>query len=863
MSIFANAINTALPVDPRNLIEGQVTSSMTSGISFGSDPASAVRNTIKNVSNVNSNTANTLGPNFDRFSVPQSPQSFGVVGNLFQSGQDLVPMSNILSNFGGTFIGDELSQINVSNLIQNPGTELSTFAKNLSNSVQNQAKQTGNSLARSVVQDVKDVFRGAVNSILNPAAAATTNLGVTDSRLSYAFFGPRDANPRYSKGKSASAGELDKPVGLKGVEPILNPHYVFRLNTVANGMTAGDEAALQSRLLLDKESRMGVSSVGKKEVTLSALLSRFGGFSQKNPTPYRAADFLWLKYYNRIPLTRLVTLRRYMFPIQDNLTRSPYFGSGSGKGKSFQIHGWSNNPVSQMVTYFGGESGNDLSSILKISLSSDWGETEEAKVNDVKFFNGLQKDALDLFNDSRLAKLTGRAAKVPLNFLGANKLLEGIKTKAPNLANFFTGASSSGGKQLSNSALVSGILGYVGLIDKKRFTGISQYLDTFNPYAQGGYLQDLYREPYNVINKTMYRKPGLSGGIMGGSTGVDLKFEYSLKAIGHINAKAAMLDIMANVLATTHYRGNFWGGETRFYLNKGLFPLLDTTQTIQFVRSIWTGNFDNAANDFIGLVKDAFGGELPTTDAILALLKTANSNTNTPTGQGEIQDSNIPVSGTAITGAAQAGTASGLIPQKLKDMAAIDLLAGMFNLTGGDGNPSIPNFQALRTGAPVGEWHLTVGNPFKPIAVIGNLICSGVEITFNDELGPDDFPTEMTVAVKLKPGMSRANQDIESVFNDGFGALYLPKPDLFSKSAGKDFEQVQEEISKQVSTQGIFDFMGLLPDSTVESISNFTSIGSNSETVLPSAHIERPFTPPPLSKETQANLNTARSFLGF
>lgn len=844
MSIFANAIRASLPPDPKNLIEGQVTSTMTSGISFGSDPANALRNTVNNVLGVDPNTASTLGPNFDRFSVPESPQAFGVVGNLFQSGQDLVPIANIISNFGGTFIGDELSQINVSNLLKNPGSELSTLGRNLSNSVSNQARQGANSLARSVVQDVKDIFRGAVNSILDPAAAKTTNLGVTDSRLSYAFFGPRDASPKYSKGKNSNSGSGDTPVGFTGVDPITNPHYVFRLNLVANGMTAGDESLAQSRLLLDKESRMGVSSAGKKEVTLSALLSRFGGFSQKNPTPYRAADFLWLKHYNRIPLTRLVTLRRYMFPIQDNLTRSAFFGGGTNQRGAWRFHGWSNNPVSQMVTYFGGESGNDLSSILKISLASNWTGSEKSSVKDIKLNNGSATDLFTLFESSRVAQLATGATKAIGGGL-SSKILSGIF--GSGISTFFDQtATMAKGSGLGGTELASGLLGYVGLLDKARFSGIRQYLDVFNPYAQGGYLQDLYREPYNVIDQVQVRQPGLSGGLLGAST-VEIKFEYSLKSIGHINAKAAMLDIMANILATTHYRGSFWGGEARFYLNKGLFPMLDEKQTIQFVRDIWSGNFDGATNTFINIVQDAFGGELPSVDAVTALLGTANTNTKTPTNTGQT-DLNLPTSGTAITATEVADTVGGFIPERLKQMAGIDMLAGLFNLTNGDGNSSIPNFQALRTGAPVGEWHLTVGNPFKPIAVIGNLICKGVEISFNDELGPDDFPTEMTASVSLAQGMSRANQDVESVFNDGFGPLYIPKPDLFS-SEGKDFDQVKEEISRQVARQGIFDFMQLLPDSTVESISNFTSISANPTEELPSPHINRPFTPPPAPAE--------------
>ena len=76
------------------------------------------------------------------------------------------------------------------------------------------------------------------------------------------------------------------------------------------------------------------------------------------------------------------------------------------------------------------------------------------------------------------------------------------------------------------------------------------------------------------------------------------------------------------------------------------------------------------------------------------------------------------------------------------------------------------------TGAPTGEWHLVVGNPMNPIAMIGNLICKGVSISFNDKLGPDDFPTELYATFELDHGRDRERGEIESMFNRGEGKLY-------------------------------------------------------------------------------------------
>jgi len=96
--------------------------------------------------------------------------------------------------------------------------------------------------------------------------------------------------------------------------------------------------------------------------------------------------------------------------------------------------------------------------------------------------------------------------------------------------------------------------------------------------------------------------------------------------------------------------------------------------------------------------------------------------------------------------------------------------------------PYLSGLKALLTGEPVGEWHVTIGNPLNPIAMIGNLICTGVEVEFNDELGPDDFPTEIKLVVKLDHAMARDRDAIQSIFNRGMGRIY-DLPDDFEGTA--------------------------------------------------------------------------------
>ena len=89
---------------------------------------------------------------------------------------------------------------------------------------------------------------------------------------------------------------------------------------------------------------------------------------------------------------------------------------------------------------------------------------------------------------------------------------------------------------------------------------------------------------------------------------------------------------------------------------------------------------------------------------------------------------------------------------------------------------------SVLTGMPTGEWHLVVGNPCNPIAMIGNLICDNLKIDFGDVLGPDDFPTELTATISLKMARPRERGEIESMFNRGEGRLYQSVHPVYSNS---------------------------------------------------------------------------------
>lgn len=98
--------------------------------------------------------------------------------------------------------------------------------------------------------------------------------------------------------------------------------------------------------------------------------------------------------------------------------------------------------------------------------------------------------------------------------------------------------------------------------------------------------------------------------------------------------------------------------------------------------------------------------------------------------------------------------------------------------------PSITSSGNILIGEPVGEWHLTIGNPLNPIMVIGNLICSKMKVDWDEELGPDDFPTGFSVEYSLEHAMARDNDAIQSMFNRGMGKYYT-LPDYISTSSDR------------------------------------------------------------------------------
>jgi hypothetical protein len=66
---------------------------------------------------------------------------------------------------------------------------------------------------------------------------------------------------------------------------------------------------------------------------------------------------------------------------------------------------------------------------------------------------------------------------------------------------------------------------------------------------------------------------------------------------------------------------------------------------------------------------------------------------------------------------------------------------------------------------------------------MGNLVLDSTDMEFGGVLGPDDFPTKLTVTCKLKPARPRDRTDIMAMFHKN-GRTYLTNPPTVTKYAG-------------------------------------------------------------------------------
>lgn len=516
---------------------------------------------------------------------------------------------------------------------------------------------------------------------------------------------PKDPNSVISANDSRyTADDAKSLTEFYGVPSIMN--YNAYINIQAAGGKNGN------KFLIDRENQpkfyefsgggiQNAETPGTNDITVTALVN-WAQQDRNQKFPYKYQDFVYLKWWKKIPLNYMITLRRYPAPTIDSV--------GSAEEAKGQVAKDKLLPVATAITFLGEETGNKISTILgPIEAGLRWKDIK-ADVHEVSF-NGSKASA-----DSPAP--------------GLAKVL-GLINNGPGGAN----------PKVDNGT-------------------------PLDPYNNGPYANKVLG-PVTVIDQVQARDRGVNF-----KHELNLIFEYSARSIGGINTKAAMLDIIGNLMILTYNEAQFWGGMNR-YMPMGQGGDLDPFLGGPAGRSAW---LNGDPEGFFKAVGDQF------TKAFDTLGDVFNKFFEDPIGG-------------------------------LKDLAGKGMQTYMkLNTTAAKGQ--MQGIHSLLTGAPVGEWHVTVGNPMNPMMMIGNLVCHGIKIEFNDELGPDDFPTELKATIQLEHGMARDRSGIESMFNRGQGRLYsLPKGyeeslssvnmTAVDKTTGKDYGANPSEVeTTKKSTPG-------------------------------------------------------------
>lgn len=238
----------------------------------------------------------------------------------------------------------------------------------------------------------------------------------------------------------------------------------------------------------------------------------------------------------------------------------------------------------------------------------------------------------------------------------------------------------------------------------------------------------------NMIRKAKKRSTlskDSPGSGLGASITVKMVVEYEMKYVNGIDSSFVYLDIIGNALT-------FGTSDSRFQFNSQY-----ASAQSGIIADLISGDvvaIQKALQSFIKALIDAVA---TVSNQLIQGLTTANKNP-----QEKPSDN-------SIVSAVQTAFAStiGHVISKYKVR-----LIGIAN--------------AL-TGAPSTPWHVTIGNPKKPIFCSGDMLCKGVTLTLGKNLGFNDLPSSIKLEFELENARPLGAQELFDRLNTGAGRSYV------------------------------------------------------------------------------------------
>ena len=569
-----------------------------------------------------------------------------------------------------------------------------------------------------------------------------------------------------------------------------NGNKILRERGINSTAGSQEEAIAEADIKVEENKSIDETSRTNLPPTLGAL-------------KYEWKDFAFCKNFGSIPNNRLITLRRFKLPTLDSgavIGRETLVNDIKTFGKNAAEY--LNSDSARALTYFGDGTGNNINNFVGFNFNLNWTSRttslENPKINET----GLQ--GANPFSKKNIQ------ASIPIigDFLNGLSVGNDPSLIQRNVSAF---GLFSNVQNKSDDVIASGDIN-PGTADDIKKTGRDIALENREFDAYSTSWQYKIYGPINVISNTYTRGRGLSFN----NSDISLVFEYDVMQVDNLNHKLAMLDIISNILALTYADATWYGGDYRFIPQPTDFPLDSTLiNSLQRLASGDNVDFGAIGDKLFGMIYDNFkkaknfitdGAENAMTSGSAALdnfkkaleelelnyrniknVKTGNTTANTATNtstttntvpstsiNGEDNDDSFNIFSNLKPGILEiikAANASEDIKVNPLTYVAAGSLGKGYSISSIAENLSVVT--PLFTGEPIGEWHLTIGNPMNPFMMIGNLICTNCKIEFNDILGPDDFPTQLKATIHLRHARDRDKGDIESMFNFGQGRFYI------------------------------------------------------------------------------------------
>lgn len=212
---------------------------------------------------------------------------------------------------------------------------------------------------------------------------------------------------------------------------------------------------------------------------------------------------------------------------------------------------------------------------------------------------------------------------------------------------------------------------------------------------------------------------------------ITLKTVYEQKFIQGVDPTLVFMDILNNLL-------NLGTSNATFYLGK---QTDSSGRVTKYLNDFMSNPFDKI-KEFIESLITAMGDQLTKLDEQMKKSKEA------ATKKGE--DSNIVTDTLNLLKSGIDG-AKGYVKDFISAKYKVKFLGIINALTGG---PSTP-------------WHITIGNPLRPIFCSGDMLCDSVEINMGPQLSFNDLPTFIEATITLKSARNLGLQEIFAKFNCG------------------------------------------------------------------------------------------------